>query len=225
MIKHSFIISISAPPGGGKGTQGKLLRDTYNCYYLASGDIIREIKQLDTPLGREINKRYNQGIPQPDSVINKIFFNKIEKLFTKSDTKRFILDTFPLSLTQAVALKEFCQKNNLPNPYLIYLEASNSELIKRMSERLFCPNCGASYKKGSFEYKNKQCAVCHNKLVKREDDKIITIKNRLKEFKLRIIDILDYYKTENRLIVISGLGSIEEIHQNIVNKLTKHRVI
>ncbi|EKD56266.1 MAG: hypothetical protein ACD_58C00241G0003 [uncultured bacterium] len=220
-----FTLIIYALPGGGKGTQGKYLRDKYNANYLSSGDIIRKLKEESSPLGKEIKNRYNKGIPQPDKVIMEIFGNSIKKLVTDTANKKFVIDGFPKTANQAEFLDKLSAQLNMANPIFIYLDVDASSVIKRISSRLFCHECGASYLPLQNEFVEKKCFKCNGLLQIRDDDKPEVVKTRILEEKKRIKTLLEYYKKTNRLLIIDGKPAITKVNQLIIDSLRKNGII
>ena len=216
---EAFTLILYGFPGSGKGTQGKLIKEKFNVNYLASGDVVREIMQSNDELGKLVKDRYNKGIPQPDDVIVEIFKKKMELVLIDSKNKKFVIDGFPKSINQAIELDNLSKKLFLKSPFFIYLEVPENVVIDRISNRLFCTNCGISYLPTQDEYKKEICSRCGDKLSKRIDDEPETVKVRLQKEKIIISNLLKYYQKKERLITINGNQSIDYVHKDIVNKL------
>ena len=215
----AFTLILYGFPGSGKGTQGKLIVQQYKANYLGSGDAIREIMQSDSELAKQVKDRYNKGIPQPDDVIVEIFKEKISRLLQDSHNKKFVIDGFPKSINQAQELDTLAKKLSLSAPIFIYLDVPESVVLDRISNRLFCINCGISYLSSQDEYAKGICSKCGGKLSKRIDDEPETVKTRLQKEQIIISTLLEYYKKENRLISVNGNQDINSVYKEIIHKL------
>ena len=220
-----FTLIISALPGGGKGSQGQLLQQQLKANYVATGDIIREMRNASSPLGKEIKQRYDQGIPQPDEVIVEVFKNTLEKLIAQNNHKRFILDGFPRSLSQAKLLDQFATELNIPKAYYIYLNVKPESVVKRLAKRLFCSKCYTSYLPAHPEYQTKICSKCGGKLTHRDQDQPEIIKIRLKKEKQIIDQLIKYYQDNQRIIMVDGEPSIEEVNKTVKQALNEKGLI
>jgi adenylate kinase len=94
-------VLLLGPQGSGKGTQAKLISKTYGIPQVATGDMARELKELDTPLGHEVKEIYDRGELLSDDLIVRMIRDRL----SRGDTiPGFILDGFPRNLAQAEAL-------------------------------------------------------------------------------------------------------------------------
>ena len=165
------------PPGCGKGTQAKMLIDAYHIPQISTGDILREAVKRGAPLGLEAKTHMDQGSLVPDSLVIKI----IEERLREADCKRgFILDGFPRTTAQAEALEATLSNLGLRLEHVFSIEVGDEELIKRLTGRRICRQCGESYHI-IFNPSKKEvvCYSCQGELYKRDDDKEKTIRNRL----------------------------------------------
>jgi adenylate kinase len=96
-------ILLLGPQGSGKGTQAKLISQTYGIPHIATGDMIREMKELDTPEGRELKAVYDAGELANDDLMIRLIASRLDR----GDTiPGFVLDGFPRTMPQADALDE-----------------------------------------------------------------------------------------------------------------------
>ncbi len=211
-----IIITIIGPPGSGKGTQGALIAEKYNLNYIVAGNLVRNLYKMKTPLGDRVRVNYNKGVPQLDEIIIKAFKEEMEK---KDMKKGFLFDTFPLSMGQAIALKEILVEFKLPENLVIYLDINADTVIKRIGTRLICSKCGAVFLPANPAFQAKKCDKCGGDLVVRADDKSEVVRQRIEEYKSRMKDLKKYYQEKGRLIIIDGEPSIEEISQDIFKHL------
>lgn len=217
-----FVITIIGPPGSGKGTQGKAVAQKYNLNHIGVGDLVRRLIVLDTPLGKKAKDNYDKGVPQPDETIIQAVKEKIEKMPASQRKKGFLFDTF-LSFNQAKAFDEVLKNYDLPENLAIYLDISADTVIKRTEKRLICSKCGAVFLPKDLAYKTGKCDKCGGDLMVRSDDKPEVVRRRIEEYKSRMTDLKKYYQDRNRLIIINGEPTIEEIHKDIIKKIEEFK--
>ena len=205
-------IALLGLPGAGKGTQGELLAKKYNLKKITVGDIYRKIAEEDTEFGRKIREILDRGEIVPDDITNELVKERIEKL------DGWILDGYPRTLYQAKFLEE-----NFQNYIVVYIDVDVEEIVKRLSARRICPKCGAVYNMITKPPKNDEtCDVCGTKLVIRDDDKPEVVRKRIEVQKKNIDQMIEYYKNNEKLIVVNGNKSIREVFEEIVKKIGEY---
>ncbi len=202
------------PPGCGKGTQAKILIDTYHIPQISTGDILREAIKKESPLGIEAKTHMDQGSLVPDHLVIKI----IEERLKQTDCNRgFILDGFPRTVAQAEALDTTLSEMGSKLEYVFSIEVDDEELIKRLTGRRVCRKCGESY---HIEFNPPRqdglCDSCQGELYQRDDDKEETIRNRLKVYQDQTSPLISFYQRKDVLHSIDGIGSIEEIKERLL---------
>ncbi|MBE9540775.1 MAG: adenylate kinase [Proteobacteria bacterium] len=203
------------PPGCGKGTQAKILIDTYHIPQISTGDILREAIKKESPLGIEAKTHMDQGSLVPDHLVIKI----IEERLKQTDNNRgFILDGFPRTVAQAEALDTTLSEMGSKLEYVFSIEVDDEELIRRLTGRRVCRKCGESY---HIEFNPPRqdglCDSCQGELYQRDDDKEETIRNRLKVYQDQTSPLISFYQRKDVLHSIDGIGSIEEIKKRLLN--------
>lgn len=170
------IIMLGAP-GAGKGTQAKRLAAKYDIPHISTGDIFRANIKNNTELGKIAKSYIDQGLLVPDELVVDLVVDR----FKEADCKNgYVLDGFPRTIPQAKALDEALLKENDEVQYAINVDVPDSRIIKRMSGRRACLNCGATYHIDHIPPKKEGiCDVCNNNLVLRDDDKPETVEKRL----------------------------------------------
>ncbi len=198
------------PPGAGKGTQAKLICQKYNLLQISPGDILRQAAGKKTPLGRRAQAYMEQGELVPDEVILGI----IEERLKQSDCDAgYVLDGFPRTIPQADALGNMLEAGI---DYVLLLELSEDELIKRLSGRRVCENCGEEFHiKFKPPFSPGICDKCGENLIQRSDAGEEAVKKRFVEYKEKTSPLVDYYKEQGKLHPISGRGDIQEIFARI----------
>ena len=202
------------PPGCGKGTQAKILIDTYHIPQISTGDILREAIKKESPLGIEAKTHMDQGSLVPDHLVIKI----IEERLKQADCNRgFVLDGFPRTVAQAEALDTTLAGMGSKLECVFSIEVDDEELIKRLTGRRVCKKCGESY---HIEFNPPRqeglCDSCQGELYQRDDDKEETIKNRLKVYQDQTSPLINFYQRKKVLHSVDGIGSIEEIKERLL---------
>ena len=205
------------PPGCGKGTQAKLLIDTYRIPQISTGDILREAVRKGSPLGLEAKTYMDKGLLVPDSLVIKI----IEERLGQSDCEHgFVLDGFPRTVAQAEALDTTLAQREVAIEHVLSIEVDEGALIKRLTGRRSCRRCGESFHiVFNSPKKDGVCDKCQGELYQRDDDKEETIRNRLQVYQSQTAPLINFYKRKGILRSIDGMGSIEEIATRIVTVL------
>lgn len=214
-----LILNIIGPPGSGKGTQSNAIVEKYGVNRISPGDLIRELRAQDTPLGQRVKVNYDKGVPQPDDIVIEAIRNKLPSM----DIKKGILFDPLLSIGQTEAVEKMMKDLGMPDLWAIYLKVSPETVVKRVSGRLICSGCATIYlPDNSSAYINRVCSKCGKELIQRADDKPEVIVRRIKEYESRMKDLIDYYGKKGRLIMINGEPSIVEISAEIFKQIDKH---
>lgn len=199
-------IVLLGPPGAGKGTQAVKLVDKYNIPHISTGDIFRKNLKEKTELGLKAKEYMDKGLLVPDNLVVDIVK---DRLMENDCNNGFLLDGFPRTVEQAEALEKELENLKINLNGVINIEVKDETLIDRLTGRLVCKSCGATYNaKFNKPKKDKVCDICGGELYTREDDKEDTVKNRLKVYKNQTQPLIDYYEKKGMLTTIDGeLGS------------------
>lgn len=202
------------PPGSGKGTQAKLLRDRQGLTHIATGDILREAIRLGTPAGKRAEPYMAAGKFAPDELVNDL----IAERFDRADRPtKFLLDGYPRTGAQAAFLDQVLAKVQLPLSRVVVLVVEDEEIVKRISGRRICPRCQTPYHVTSNPPRQPGiCDSCAEKLVQRADDQEATVRHRLEEFHANLNGLLGPYASRGLVREVAGMGDIEVIYQGIV---------
>ncbi len=208
-------------PGSGKGTQAKKIAEKYNIPQISTGDILRKAVKDKTSLGLRANEYMNKGLLVPDTVVVDIIKERIEEEDCKYG---FILDGFPRTLSQAEVLNSILEIKRKKIDAVISLEVDDSSLVKRLSGRRICKQCGRGYHI-NFQPPVKEgiCDKCGGELYQRDDDKEETILNRLNVYKNQTASLKDYYKNKENLCLINGEGEMGTVFNTLINCIDKKR--
>ena len=202
-------------PGAGKGTQAKKVSAKYNIPHIATGDIFRKAIKNETPLGSKAKSYIDKGELVPDEVTIGIVRNRLKEDDCKDG---FILDGFPRTIKQAEALSDIMDELNTQLDLALYIKVAEKELIKRLSGRRVCEDCGATY---HVEFNPPEeegiCDQCGGKLIQRSDDKEETVKNRIEVNRKKTEKLIDYYQDKNLLETIESTGGIDQVFTKITS--------
>ncbi len=217
-----MILILIGAPGTGKGTQGKLLSAHFNIPNISTGDILRDAIEKNTALGLKAKTMMDQGMLIPDNVMIGI----IEERLVREDCKNgFILDGFPRTINQAIALDKIFEKTQLTLDFVIGFELNNEEILKRLTSRRVCRVCGKDYNiLTNPPPKNNRCEKCGGEIIQRSDDTEDTVKNRLEVYEEKTKPVKDYYQKKGKLKVFNAAGSVDDIQLQLVRFLRENKV-
>jgi len=209
-------------PGAGKGTQADKLSKKYSIPHISTGDIFRTAIKNNTELGKIAKEIIDSGGLVPDKITNEIVRERIKE---DDCTDGFILDGFPRTINQAEALETMLENMNRTLDLALYIKVAREELIKRLTHRRTCSNCGATY---HLDYNPPEeegiCDVCGGELIQRSDDTEEVVKERLEVNQENLMRILDFYKELNKLTTVKSNAGIDEVFKKIDN-IVKEKVL
>jgi adenylate kinase len=213
----SVRVVLLGPPGAGKGTQAKLLRERFEACQISTGDILRKAVADKTPLGREAERYLNRGELVPDDVIVRLVG---ERLKQTDCAKGFVLDGFPRTLPQAQSLEGILKEMAMPLDGVLSIQVPHDVIVQRLAGRRNCQNCGALYHMNFDPPRDGEtCDRCGGRLQQRDDDREETITTRLRVYESQTAPLANYYRERGNLREINGVGKVEEIQKRIVEAL------
>ena len=211
-------IILLGPPGAGKGTQAKMLKERFGIPQISTGDILRKAAQDNTKLGRQAKTLMDAGkLVQDDTVIGVIR----ERIAQEDCRNGFVLDGFPRTIVQAEKLVDTLKDMDLSIDAVVDFVVDSQVLINRLTGRRTCSDCGAMYHKTSRPPRIRNvCDVCGASLYQREDDKEETIKKRLEVYQNETAPLKEFYRKQGNLKTTQGCGSVEEIFSRVCSMVT-----
>ncbi len=208
-------IILFGAPGVGKGTQAKILSSRLHIPHISTGDILRLAISKKTELGLKAKAIMDLGNLVPDDIMGGIIKDVLNDPKSKNG---FILDGFPRTIEQAGILDEIFKELGIKKAKLILITAKDELIIQRLSKRRECDACGNIINLNYLKDANK-CPTCgsKNSFIKRKDDEVDIIKNRLKVFHKTTEPVLKYYENKSDLLVIDGTLPVDEVTKIIIN--------
>lgn len=218
-------IIIVGPQGAGKGTQAAAVAPRLGLEHVATGDLFRAILKSESELGNEVRHYYDQGALVPDDLTIRVLFAHIEQLQQeKPGLTGVLLDGFPRNAAQAEALDSALTERGEGISAVVLVDVPRDELMKRLTGRLICSNCGATYhREFNPPAKPDTCDQCGGELYQRSDDTPEAVEKRLEIYYEQTQPILEHYREQGVLLEIDGNREIDAVTRDILNSL-KDRV-
>ena len=197
------------PPGAGKGTQAKMLKEKFQIPQISTGDILRQAVKDNTELGVRAKTFMDVGQLVPDDVVIGLIKERIRQRDCKTG---FILDGFPRNIAQAEKLSETLADMRVVIDNIIDLEVDEREVVERLTGRSTCLDCGAMFHQISCPPQVLGvCDGCGGKLAQRPDDNRETIRERLKVYLGSTAPLKEFYMKQGNLKTVKAKGSVEDI--------------
>jgi adenylate kinase len=218
-------VIIVGPQGAGKGTQAAAVAPKLGLEHVATGDLFRAILKSDSELGNEVREYYDQGALVPDELTIRVLFAHIEQLQQqKPDLSGVLLDGFPRNAAQAEALDSALAQRGEAISAVVLVDVPRDELMKRLTGRLICSDCGATYhREFNPPSTERSCDQCGGDLYQRSDDTPEAVQKRLGIYYEQTQPILEHYREQGVLLEVDGNRAIHVVTEEILNSL-KNRV-
>jgi adenylate kinase len=208
------------PPGVGKGTQARMLEAELGVPQVASGDLLRAAVRDKSALGLEAKGFMDKGALVPDELVLKLVDARLQQA---DALKGFILDGFPRTVSQAETLAKMLEARSEKLDRVVAITAPDEELIKRISGRRTCRDCGAMFHVIYDPPRNMNlCNSCNGELYQRDDDAEDTVRMRLQVYAASTRPLLEHYQRLGLLAPIDGVGRAEEIGKRILEVLGRN---
>ncbi len=186
-----FNLILFGPPGSGKGTQSEKLVTKYRLKHLSTGDLLRSEIHYKTPLGLEAKKLMDKGRLVPDEVVIGMISSALD---SNPACEGFLFDGFPRTSAQADALDKLLELKEAPIAVMLALDVSEEELVKRLLKR------------GETSGRS-------------DDNNDAVIRARITEYHKKTAPVADHYKKLNKVIMVKGEGTVEEIFVNLCTEI------
>lgn len=213
-----YVVFLGAP-GAGKGTQAAIVAREMKLAHIATGDLFRAAVEKGTELGKQAQMYMQSGQLVPDEVTVKML---LERLSEPDCDGGAILDGFPRTIAQAIALDKLLSGKGNKLDKVVSIDVPDEVLLKRLGGRWTCGRCNAVYHEVSLPpIVAGICNKCGSKLYQRADDNAVTIARRLKVYHKETSPLLDYYKKTSKLVSVDGTAAVENVTKQILEVLRK----
>ena len=207
-------IILLGPPGAGKGTQAQRLVETYGMVQLSTGDMLRETRRADTPLGRQVAAVMDSGALVSDEIVSAMID---EKLASLAPATGVIFDGYPRTEAQARSLDEILAGRQRELDRVIELEVDEDALVARITGRYTCATCGKGYHE-VFE-RPRQDGTCDrcggHEFKRRPDDNEQTVRTRMAEYRAKTAPILPLYEARGIVRRVDGMQPIDQVTASV----------
>ena len=204
-------IVLLGAPGAGKGTQAAKLVEEFATPHISTGDILRAAVKNQTELGKKAKGYMDAGDLVPDSLIIDLMD---ERLREPDCEKGFILDGFPRTTAQAVALDDMLARLERPLDAALLVDVDPEVIIKCLTERRCCKECGYI---GTAA--DATCPKCGGEMYQRDDDNETTVRNRLDVYAKSTSPLIDYYKGKGLLKSVDGDRPVDTVYADVKAQL------
>lgn len=200
-------IVLLGAPGAGKGTQAALLVEEFGTPHISTGDILRAAVKDQTELGLKAKGYMDAGNLVPDDLI----IDLMRERFQQPDTANgVILDGFPRTTTQAVALDTMMAQLERPLDAALLIDVEPEVIINRLCSRRMCKECGYI---GTAA--DATCPKCGGEMYQRDDDNEATVRNRLEVYATSTSPLIDYYRGCDKLVAVDGDRDPKEVYVDV----------
>ena len=212
-------IVLLGAPGSGKGTQAQRLVERAGIPQISTGDLLRAAVARGSELGRQAREAMEGGRLVDDALV----LGMIRERLGEPDTRRgFILDGFPRNLAQAHALERLLEALGQPLDAVVQLEVDYRELVRRISGRRTCADCGRVFNMlTSPPAAGELCpkTAAPHRLTQRPDDNEATVAERLRVYDEKTRPLIDFYRARGLLRVIDAEGHVDEVTRRLARAL------
>ena len=209
------------PPGAGKGTQARLIAESYAVPHLSTGDMFREHVSRGTPLGLRAKPIMERGELVPDDLV----LSMVEDRISRPDcADGFILDGFPRTLPQAEKLDEILRRRFKTEPLVVHFIVDKHQLMRRLTGRRVCGIGGEIY--NIYDHPPKVSGRCDRdggELIQRPDDREEVIAERLAAYERQTRPLVDYYRQRGVLKDVDGMAAPQAVTKNVLKLLAQKK--
>jgi adenylate kinase len=211
-----YVVLFGAP-GAGKGTQAAILEEKTGLVHITTGELFREAIRQETDLGKKAKPYYDRGDLVPDVLTIGML---LERLSQDDCSRGCLLDGFPRTVEQAVALDRALAEQGKAIDKVLCIQVAEDEVLRRLSGRWTCRQCGTVYHERMHPPQQAgRCDVCDGELYQRDDDKAEPVRQRLEVYLRQTAPLIDYYRRAGSLVEVEGDRSVEAVSADLLAAL------
>ncbi len=216
-VQHIMRIVLLGAPGSGKGTQSQRLVKLHSIPQISTGDLLRAAVVKGSPLGLKAKKAMDAGALVDDQIV----LGMIRERLAEADVRNgFVLDGFPRNLAQAQALEQLLGELAQPLDAVIQMEVEYAELMRRISGRRTCADCGRVFnvaEPASSPGCGETCPKtgAPHQLFQRPDDNEQTVAERLRVYEDKTRPLVEFYRAKGILRTIDAQGQVDAVTQRL----------
>lgn len=203
--------------GAGKGTQAARVAEYYHVAHVATGDIFRAAARDGSPLGVEASGYLNRGELVPDEIVIGVVREHLNRDDRALVGGGFVLDGFPRTRTQAIALDVALEDDALD--IVTNLDVPTEVVLSRIAGRRVCVQCGTTYHVDQPPKDPWICDVCGGHVVQRDDDTEDAVMRRLELYEILTLPVIQYYRRSGRLVNVDGDGGSDQVFKALVEAI------
>ncbi len=201
------------PPGAGKGTQAERLEADFRLPFISTGEMLRSNVKQGTPLGQAAKEHMDAGGLVPDELIVAMATARLDEADTQDG---FILDGFPRTTAQALALEDLLDHAGRRITAVLLVDVPDQEIVRRVAGRRVCVKAGHNYHVDYDPPKTPEvCDQDGSRLVQREDDRPEVVENRLRVYHAQTAPLVDFYEDRGLLRRVDGTRPPSAVHDHI----------
>ena len=202
-------IILLGAPGAGKGTQAESIKAKYQVAHISTGDMLRTHVKHGTELGKSAKEYMDAGKLVPDDVIIAMMEHRLKDDDAKAG---IVLDGFPRTVAQAVALDAMLEKLGIKLDTVVNLVITDDAVVRRLTSRRVCRQCGEIYNTAlKPTTKEGICDRCGGEVVQRADDREDVIRKRLAVFHEQTAPLIEYYSKQGIVVDVDATGGKDAV--------------
>ena len=208
-----MVVVLLGPPGVGKGTQAVRLADSVGWEHVSTGDLLRAARRDGTGIGKKAQAFMDGGELVPDGLILDVVREHLKGIAPEAG---ILFDGFPRTIAQAEGLESVLEGAARKVDRVVVFSATDEELVKRLSGRRSCPECGAVYNVHfTAPAKDGTCDRCGGTQPHTADDEAETVRHRLVVYQDETAPLIAWYhESDAEVVDVDASRSVDEVHRS-----------